>query len=347
MKILRLIRKILSRILFNRSFLKIYGSVINILLFNPIIRPLTKILAKKGFFEKKIQSVLFDHQRFVELWIDMKMIDIISNKKFLLFISRFLRKDFKAPIFIIASPRSGSSILHQTLSQNKDLSSLKRELDEFWHQFTKGSDQLDETDIASKDKRMIYTFFQLISRDRPFIDKTISNVLKIRFLHKLFLDAKFIFLQRKGQDTINSLINGWKHEQFVSPWFKGQLKDWHFVLLPDWKELIDKPVSLICAQQWLYCNKEILKNKRLVPRSNQITIKYEDFIKNSIKITKSIFNFLDIQLDKETYKYAKELKPLPSNVVTAPKKDKWKTENKKEITSLMYLITPTNKRMGY
>jgi hypothetical protein len=209
------------------------------------------------------------------------------------------------------------------------------------------SDYLDETAVNEDNKRIIYTYFRLISREKTFIDKTVSNVLKIRFLSKIFPDSKFIFIFRRGEDTVNSLINGWEHERFVSPWFREikELENWHFVLLPNWKDLANKPIPVICAKQWIYCNSEMLRNKGFV--SNKIGVKHENFVEKSVKVTESALNFIGVPMDEETLKYATELKPVPSNVVTAPKKDKWKEENKEKVESILELIKPMNEKLGY
>ena len=98
------------------------------------------------------------------------------------------------------------------------------------------------------------------------LDKTCINVMRIPYLHALFPQAKFVFIQRDGRDNISSMMDGWRQgrtdgasslSQFFGPFPEpvaingGEFTDWAFFLAPGWRAYNRASLEEVCAFQWM------------------------------------------------------------------------------------------------
>ena len=124
------------------------------------------------------------------------------------------------PIFIIGAPRSGTNILRDTLTSNKNFVTWDcDEINYIWRykSIFKKSDELKVKDITSEKRNYIRSQFENInnksktnSKDDIFlIEKTCANCLRIAFIYSLFPEAKFIYIKRNPFDTISSIKQRW------------------------------------------------------------------------------------------------------------------------------------------
>ena len=124
------------------------------------------------------------------------------------------------PIFIIGAPRSGTNILRDTLTSNKNFVTWDcDEINYIWRykSIFKKSDELKVKDITLKKRKYIRSQFEkIISNAKPnskneifLIEKTCANCLRIEFVYSLFPEAKFIYIKRNPFDTISSIKQRW------------------------------------------------------------------------------------------------------------------------------------------
>ncbi len=130
-------------------------------------------------------------------------------------------------VFIVGSPRSGTTILGELLDKHRWISQWYEPYFIWDHFFRRApNDERIETDASPKIREWIYqNFIRYKTRKNCFVlvDKSPRNSLKIPFILKIFPQAKFIHLLRDGRDTTLSINKEWLRRQNIvqHPLFKG------------------------------------------------------------------------------------------------------------------------------
>lgn len=186
------------------------------------------------------------------------------------------------------------------------------------------------------------------------LEKTPENCLRLPFLAALLPDVRIIYLTRDGRSNINSLIQGWKQPHLFPGYqvpeplrIPGYTRErWAFTLIPGWRELASSPLEEICAWQWVRCNEAVLvhqeKSRGSVP---YLSIRYEDLILDPSLVLARIASFLQIDFAKDLAHFAQHLPQI--NVVSAPRQQKWREQNREAIVRILPLIEPMMERFGY
>ena len=269
--------------------------------------------------------------------------------------------EFDRPIIIVAAPRSGSTMLFETLARNRELWTIGDES----HKHIEGieglhpkdrdfdSNRLNSHDATEKISQSLRRAFaadlrnfegltlQEISRDGSkakvrFLEKTPKNALRIPFLTKVFPNARFVFLYRDPKENISSLLDSWRSGRFVTyrdlPGWTGDA--WSHLLIPEWRELIGKPLPEIVARQWVVANKLILDDLKDLPRENWCLVKYGDFVANRKEELKRICYFCEVPFGPAMEDAADQSLPYSKYTLTPPAPDKWK-KNEKEVKKVI------------
>jgi uncharacterized protein (TIGR03032 family) len=174
------------------------------------------------------------------------------------------------PIFVVSPPRSGSTLLFETLARAPELFTIggesHRQIESIaaltpeahgWH-----SNRLEATDASEGVVAHLKDKFVQQLRDRDgrwpvggpvrFLEKTPKNALRVPFLAAAFPDASFVYLYRDPRETVSSMLDAWRSEKFVTyaalPGWTGP--PWSLLLVPGWRELADRPLPEIVARQW-------------------------------------------------------------------------------------------------
>jgi hypothetical protein len=110
--------------------------------------------------------------------------------------------------FIIAAPRSGTTFLEEVFNDHPAVASW-HEPYFIWEQFNSrlDSDYLDETHVTERSERFIraeFSNFLAKSGKSLVLEKTPTNAFKIRFMHRVFPEAKWIHLYRDGRNVVSS-----------------------------------------------------------------------------------------------------------------------------------------------
>lgn len=115
--------------------------------------------------------------------------------------------------FIIGSPRSGTTLLGDTLNLHKDVGRWYEPYFIIDHYFRDApDDSRGRMDATPEVKRFIRNEFNNYGRKlncQWVIDKSPRNSLKIPFLLEIFPTAKFIHIIRDGRDTVLSIYREW------------------------------------------------------------------------------------------------------------------------------------------
>ncbi len=153
------------------------------------------------------------------------------------------------PVFITGTGRSGTTILGKLISFHRDTGFLN-EPKLLWHTAFGNEDIignytdrpayyiLDEKDAHEKGmvaiKRM-FRFYLMITGTKRIVDKYPEMIFRIKFIKKIFPDARIIFIIRNGWDTIKS-VDLWsethkkKEGPFIYNWWGKNSRKWKLLM---------------------------------------------------------------------------------------------------------------------
>lgn len=253
---------------------------------------------------------------------------------------RGARARFARPVFIVSSPRSGSSLLFETLAQSPDLFSVGGES----HALIEGIDALHPAQGGWASNRLgvseattsvaddLAARFAGAARDRDgraptpgrrfrFLEKTPKNSLRVPFLRAAFPDALFIYLYRDERATISSMLEAWRSGRFVTypelPGWSGT--PWSLALVPGWRELAGKPLAEIAVRQWQTITETLLGDLEQLPSETWCVASYDRLIAEPQLEIRRLCEFIGVRWDGEL------TVPLPASrhTLTPPDPAKW------------------------
>jgi len=222
------------------------------------------------------------------------------------------------PVFIIAAPRSGSTLLFETLAESHSICTLGGEA----HGAIEGaqaelrpgapgvdSNRLERGHAAPDVIRRLHEEFVAQRRAAAgahgadlkgmrFLEKTPKNALRIPFLDAAFPDAQFIFLWREPRANLASIIEAWKAGRWVT--YRGldeRADPWSLLLPPGWRAMRDKPLPEIAAFQWESANRIALDDLSKIDRSRWTAVTYEELVANPRAVIERLTKFMGIAID--------------------------------------------------
>jgi len=269
------------------------------------------------------------------------------------------RPIFDRPVFIIGCPRSGTTLLFETLAEAPDLWTIGGESHEVIEPLRSGSDprRWESDRLTAEDadpetvSRLVQGFFsRLRNRDgqRPapgaaglrLLEKTPRNCIRIPFLAAAFPDARFVYLFREPRETISSMMDAWRSGRFVNrslPGWSGP--PWSLLLVPGWRELAGMDVAEIAARQWATATSLLLDDLlALDPRRWQV-VHFDRLVAEPRTEIERLCAKLDLGWDRALSA------PLPHSrsILTPPQQEKWR-RNMKDLERVMPLIAKTTRR---
>ncbi len=266
---------------------------------------------------------------------------------------------FKRPVFILSTPRSGSTLLFETLSRAPDLYTVGGES----HIQIEGINDLHpaarnfESNALRDDAAspaviaLLRERFDASLRDRDgsapaagpvrLLEKTPKNALRVPFLRKVFPEAHFVYLYRDPREVLSSMIEAWNSGNYRTyprlPGWTGL--PWSLLLVPGWQQLIGRPLAEIVARQWKTTTRILLDALEEVPDERIHTVRYDVFLADPQAECRRLCNELgigwDVVLDAKL--------PHSQHTVSAPASEKWR-RHEREIEEVMPLIEQTRNR---
>jgi hypothetical protein len=268
----------------------------------------------------------------------------------------------KDPIFIVGSPRSGTTMLFTVLSRSRELGHLGGESHLLWEMFhAEGHGSWESHAIAPEaitpnERRALYWAIDRIAGGRRYLDKAPRNSLNIPYLHALFPGAWFVYLKRDGRAVVSSLLTGWRTPNaFPGRPVEGPISidgyggaTWKFLLPPGWRDyLTGRSLAEVCAFQWVASNEAILSGRDLVPPERWVETTYEEFVRTPRATTSFLLERLKLHPDGDVLGAADDLDRHVTRAITPPAQDKWRTAHPEEVASILPAIEPTMHRLGY
>jgi len=270
------------------------------------------------------------------------------------------------PIFVVGCSRSGTTVTYETIALSPRLVSFGHEIPEFWDDLWGPRHNGWESEAAGAEaarpehRRAAQRYFFQRLGTGQVLDKTCINVMRVPYLHRLFPQARFVYIHRDGRDNVSSLIDGWMHDghfglsKLLGPLpcgvniGGGTFRDWSFLLPPGWRAYNDAPLEEVCAYQWLTANRLALDALAKLPAEQWIRLRYEDLFERPVEMFREVFERLGLPFDDSVRERSASLDARPTSIVRgAPKKEKWKERHAAMIERILPRIAPMMAELGY
>ncbi|MFL6195462.1 MAG: TIGR03032 family protein [Thermoanaerobaculia bacterium] len=249
---------------------------------------------------------------------------------------------FERPVFIVCPPRSGSSLLFETLAQSPSVWTVGGESHNVieqipaLHPSARGwdSNRLTAADARPQVVERLTDGFFLHLRDRDgrrplagaeglrLLEKTPKNALRVPFLAEAFPDARFVYLYRNPREAISSIYEAWKSGRFVTypelPGWSGP--PWSLLLVPGWRELAGRDLPEIAARQWTIATRRLLDDLEALPPERWCVANYGRLASDPREEIERLRGFLGLDWDRVL------TAPLPPSrhTLTPPEPGKWR-----------------------
>jgi hypothetical protein len=173
------------------------------------------------------------------------------------------------------------------------------------------------------------------------VEKTPANTLRIPFLHQLFPDAKYLFLVRRGEDVVSSLMEGWKNwSRTGNQW---AFTRWHYLVPPRWQEQVGKPLQEICAFQWSESTRLAWEDLSRLRPGRFLLLRHEDLMKDPAQWYARILEYCELP---ESRYFKSVVDRVGQRVFTTggslPREQKWRDLHGDAVERIRPLLGPIN-----
>lgn len=263
------------------------------------------------------------------------------------------------PVIVLSAPRSGSTLLFETLAQAPQLYTIGHES----HRTIEGqpglhpsardfdSNRLTAADASATVADAVRAAFAEALHDRHgrpprpgvavrLLEKTPKNILRVPFLRKVFPDAQFVYLYRDPRAVLSSMIEAWQSGRFRTypglPGWNGL--PWSLLLVPGWRELNGLPLEEIVAHQWHSAVNVLLDDLETLPRESWVALRYDDLVLRPESAVRRICDVAGLEWDRTLHSL-----PLSRHTLTPPDPDKWR-RHEAAIARVLPLLETTRLR---
>lgn len=264
------------------------------------------------------------------------------------------------PVIVVSSPRSGSSLLFETLARAPELHTIGGESHQLiesipgLHPSQRGwaSNRLTEADATPSTVASLHRLFEVNARDRNgarpggssrfrLLEKTPKNALRVPFLAEAFPDATFVYLYRDPRETISSMLDAWRSGRFVTypdlpGWGQPQ---WSLLLTPGWRDLLDQPLAEVVARQWVETTTMLLDDLEALPADRWCVASYDRLVADPAAEIGQLCEHLGLAWDVDLG----EKLPDSRHTLDSPHPDKWK-RNAEELDTVWEQVRPVATR---
>lgn len=273
-----------------------------------------------------------------------------------------MRRILDRPIFVIAMPRSGSTLLFDLLRVHPRLRSWETEAYPPWaavdSKVATGAtgDAFDPTCLdADAWRRAEWSLHEGVLRRSwrerrgrvryRLVEKTPANIIRVAALDTMFPDALFIHLTRDAPHNIASMLEGREKGLAVRGWPAKQGLEWHFLMAPGWMDHVDEAPAAQFAWQWQVGNQTAVDDLAAVARHRWTRIRYEDVVANAPQMLGDLLTFSYLPPSREVTDAAARLAPSAA-VLSGPDENKWRARAA-EIEPVLPPLAPLRRALGY
>jgi hypothetical protein len=257
---------------------------------------------------------------------------------------RASRECLQQPLFIVAAPRSGSSLLFETLAASGELATVGGEahwLVEGIDELCPGSPGIDSNRLLAEQataevgarikgeilERLVDRRGAPVSDGRllRFLEKTPKNALRVPFFDRLFPDACFVFLWREPRGNLGSIIDAWQAGTWRTyPRLAGFDPPWSLLLPPGWPALRGRPLEEIAAFQWQTTNRLVMQDLAALAPGRWTSVEYSQFIAEPQATVQRLCRFAGIDYDGGLAERLSQPLPPAKHTLTPADPGKWR-----------------------
>jgi hypothetical protein len=258
------------------------------------------------------------------------------------------------PVIIVAAPRSGSTLLFETLASSGQVATLGGEahwLIETIAELCPGAPGVDSNRLTAAHatprvverirsqvlERLVDRRRQLVPADRTFtfLEKTPKNALRIPFLKQVFPDARFVFLWREPRGNLSSIMDAWRSGRWRTyPRLEGFPLPWSLLLPPGWETMHGRSLEELAAFQWTVTNRTVLDDLESLPTTCWTAVEYAELTENPAATLRRLCRFAGLDFDDGIAERVSGPLPQATHTLTPARPDKWKS-NQAEIARIL------------
>lgn len=258
------------------------------------------------------------------------------------------------PVFIIAAPRSGSTLLFETLARCRGFSTLGGEAHALIERHPElrpgaGAVESNRLEVRHATDTLAAGIIEEILDSRVdadgcavpeasplrLLEKTPKNALRIPFIEQLFPDARYVFLWREPRASLASLIEAWGSGQWQTyPHLEGFDRPWSLLLPPGWPAMRGRTLAQIAAFQWESANRIALEDLAALPTERWCRVEYDEFVAEPAATVQRLCAFAEVDFDDALRAHLTQPLPLSRYTQTPPAPGKWR-HHAAEIEPLM------------
>lgn len=278
------------------------------------------------------------------------------------------------PIIIVGAARSGTKFLRDVLGAAEGVSFVPYDVNYVWRYGAEdvSHDVLDPTTLTDVRKEFIRKTLPSLAKARKgdvLIEKTVSNTLRLPFVHEVFPNARYVHLIRDGRDVAESAMRQWEAPPNWSALFtklRGMpLANIGYVFwfarnfiagraagrnggnvwgprFPGIEEIEERDgLAAVCAQQWVESVAAAHRDLMAMPRAQGrvFEIRYDDLIRDE-----SALRTLTKQLDLPD---AETIMAEWWSRVRPPAEAQWSRLSNVDQETFKRVMGPTLTAMGY
>jgi hypothetical protein len=243
------------------------------------------------------------------------------------------------PVFIVSTPRSGSTLLFETLAQAPGLFSpsgeshrrIEQVSDFFPGQRGWSSNRLEASDATPAAVEALAQSFYPHLRDRDgrpataraiMLEKTPKNALRVPFFASAWPESRFVYLYRDPRPTLASMIEAWMSGRFATyrtlpGWDRPY---WSLLLIPGWRELIGRTLPEIVARQWATTTELLVDDLSSLDPCRVVALEHDAFLGDPQAAMVRLTGALGLEWDRQL----PPALPYSKTTFSRPSPDKWR-----------------------
>ena len=278
-------------------------------------------------------------------------------------------------IILIGAGRSGTKFLRDTLASSDACACVPYDVNYVWRYGNEGvpHDVLPPEAATKRVKQYVPKTLARLAKVQAqnadfLIEKTVSNTLRVPFVHEVLPDAKYVHIIRDGRDVTESSARMWTEPPeygyllqklryfpisnvryalwYAKNMIQGALgnKRGQKVWGPRYPGIDHDAETLsvheVCARQWQTCVDSALQGLELIPADKQLTVRYEALVSGP-EAFQEICEFIGIPDTKRVVEaYTKTLRK--------DTRGKWRDGLTPEVQArVLEIIEPTLLKLGY
>jgi hypothetical protein len=227
-----------------------------------------------------------------------------------------------APVVVIGAARSGTKLLRDLIASHPRFHAVPYDVNYLWRMGTE-SVPYDDRDPADATPWVTARVREQLGRraapGSTLVEKTVSNTLRVAFVHRILPDARFVHLLRDGRDVIASAYDQWRAPvdwrytlakarqypllsapAYALRWAATRLLRRGTSLPPVWgpayrgihEDLRLLPLLQVCARQWQRSVAASLDQLAEVPPERVLTVSYARLVSDPEAELARVFRFL-------------------------------------------------------